>query len=225
MRVRQRPGVMSPAGRWAGRWWSTARTSDEGGVHRVRTARAALSRRGIEQRPDGAVRLPRRSSRHITRRRTIVKKFLILFVVALVGDQRGSDGGARKAGQEHRRDRHLRACCRTRSRRSAGRRRTARLRDRIQEGRRLVRRSRTPDGDAQKQKTQADQCLANGAKVVILVSLDAGSSIAIEKVAATAGGEGRSTTTARSRAAPRRSTSRSTAAGSVSCRARASSPG
>jgi D-xylose transport system substrate-binding protein len=43
------------------------------------------------------------------------------------------------------------------------------------------------DGDAQKQKTQADQCLANGAKVVILVSLDAGSSIAIEKAAATAG--------------------------------------
>jgi len=40
------------------------------------------------------------------------------------------------------------------------------------------------DGDAQKQKTQADQCLANGAKVVILVSLDAGSSIAIEKAAA-----------------------------------------
>ncbi len=39
-------------------------------------------------------------------------------------------------------------------------------------------------GDAQKQKTQADQCLSNGAKVVILVSLDAGSSIAIEKAAA-----------------------------------------
>jgi D-xylose transport system substrate-binding protein len=40
------------------------------------------------------------------------------------------------------------------------------------------------NGDAQKQKTQSDQCLANGAKVVILVSLDAGSSIAIEKAAA-----------------------------------------
>ena len=38
-------------------------------------------------------------------------------------------------------------------------------------------------GDAQKQKTQADQCLSNGAKVVILVSLDAGSSIAIENAA------------------------------------------
>ena len=43
------------------------------------------------------------------------------------------------------------------------------------------------DGDAQKQKSQADQCLSNGAKVVILVSLDAGSSIAIEKSAAAAG--------------------------------------
>jgi len=39
------------------------------------------------------------------------------------------------------------------------------------------------DGSAQKQKTQADQCLANGAKIVILVSLDKGSSIAIEAAA------------------------------------------
>src|SRR6267142_4897675 len=36
------------------------------------------------------------------------------------------------------------------------------------------------NGDAQKQRSQADQCLTNGAKVVVLVSLDAGSSIAIE---------------------------------------------
>ena len=43
------------------------------------------------------------------------------------------------------------------------------------------------DGDAQKQRTQADQCLANGAKVVILVSLDAGSSLAIEKAAVAKG--------------------------------------
>jgi D-xylose transport system substrate-binding protein len=43
------------------------------------------------------------------------------------------------------------------------------------------------DGSAQKQKTQADQCLANGAKVVILVSLDRGSSIAIEAVAKSRG--------------------------------------
>jgi D-xylose transport system substrate-binding protein len=43
------------------------------------------------------------------------------------------------------------------------------------------------DGDAQKQRSQADQCLANGAKVVILVSLDAGSSLAIERAAVAAG--------------------------------------
>ncbi len=43
------------------------------------------------------------------------------------------------------------------------------------------------DGDAQKQRSQADQCLANGAKAVILVSLDAGSSIAIEKAAKASG--------------------------------------
>ena len=39
------------------------------------------------------------------------------------------------------------------------------------------------DADPQKQRSQADQCLANGAKVVVLVSLDFGSSIAIEKAA------------------------------------------
>jgi D-xylose transport system substrate-binding protein len=39
------------------------------------------------------------------------------------------------------------------------------------------------NSDPQKQKSQADQCLANGAKVVILVSLDKGSSIAIEAAA------------------------------------------
>ena len=38
-------------------------------------------------------------------------------------------------------------------------------------------------GDAQKQLSQANQCLANGAKVVIITSLDAGSSIAIQKAA------------------------------------------
>jgi D-xylose transport system substrate-binding protein len=39
------------------------------------------------------------------------------------------------------------------------------------------------NGDAQRQRSQADQCLGGGAKVVILVSLDAGSSIAIEAAA------------------------------------------
>ena len=45
------------------------------------------------------------------------------------------------------------------------------------------------DGSAQKQRTQADQCLNNGAKVVILVSLDKGSSIAIEAVAKSKGAQ------------------------------------
>src|SRR4051794_21565316 len=37
--------------------------------------------------------------------------------------------------------------------------------------------------DAQKQKSQANQCLSNGAKVIIEVALDAGSASAIEKQA------------------------------------------
>ena len=36
-------------------------------------------------------------------------------------------------------------------------------------------------GDAQKQKAQADQCLAAGAKVILEVAIDAGSAAAIEK--------------------------------------------
>ena len=39
------------------------------------------------------------------------------------------------------------------------------------------------DGDAQKQTAQANQCLGNGAKVIIEVALDAGSAAAIEKTA------------------------------------------
>jgi len=38
-------------------------------------------------------------------------------------------------------------------------------------------------GDAQKQKAQADQCLASGAKVILEVAIDAGSAAAIEKEA------------------------------------------
>ena len=68
------------------------------------------------------------------------------------------------------------------------------------------------DGDAQKQRTQADQCLANGAKVVILVSLDAGSSLAIERAAVAKEREGdRVRPPGRQGLARRRSTSRSTA--------------
>jgi len=42
-------------------------------------------------------------------------------------------------------------------------------------------------GDAQKQRSQADECLANGAKVLILTQLDTGSAIAIQKAAAAKG--------------------------------------
>jgi D-xylose transport system substrate-binding protein len=38
-------------------------------------------------------------------------------------------------------------------------------------------------GDAQKQKTQADQCIADGAKVLIIAPNDSGSAAAIEKAA------------------------------------------
>jgi D-xylose transport system substrate-binding protein len=39
------------------------------------------------------------------------------------------------------------------------------------------------NNDAQKQKAQADQCLASGAKVIVEVAIDAGSAAAIEKTA------------------------------------------
>src|SRR4051794_6356874 len=42
-------------------------------------------------------------------------------------------------------------------------------------------------GDPQKQKTQADQCIANGAKVLIIAPIDSGSAAAIEKAAAAKG--------------------------------------
>src|SRR5262249_18033892 len=38
-------------------------------------------------------------------------------------------------------------------------------------------------GDPQKQKTQADQCIADGAKVLIIAPIDSGSAAAIEKAA------------------------------------------
>ena len=42
-------------------------------------------------------------------------------------------------------------------------------------------------GDPQKQKTQADQCIADGAKVMIIAPIDSGSAAAIEKTAAAKG--------------------------------------
>jgi D-xylose transport system substrate-binding protein len=45
------------------------------------------------------------------------------------------------------------------------------------------------EGDAQRQKSQADTCLANGAKVILLVNLDSGSGAAIQKAAAAKGAQ------------------------------------
>jgi D-xylose transport system substrate-binding protein len=42
-------------------------------------------------------------------------------------------------------------------------------------------------GDAQKQKSQADQCIADGAKVLIIAPIDSGSAAAIEKAATAKG--------------------------------------
>src|SRR5881397_542140 len=42
-------------------------------------------------------------------------------------------------------------------------------------------------GDPQKQKTQADQCISDGAKVLIIAPIDSGSAAAIEKTAAAKG--------------------------------------
>jgi D-xylose transport system substrate-binding protein len=43
------------------------------------------------------------------------------------------------------------------------------------------------EGDAQKQRSQADQCLTNNAKVILLVNLDSGSGAAIQKAAVAKG--------------------------------------
>ena len=45
------------------------------------------------------------------------------------------------------------------------------------------------EGDAQRQKSQADTCLANGAKVILLVNLDSGSGAAIQKAATAKGAQ------------------------------------
>ena len=50
------------------------------------------------------------------------------------------------------------------------------------------------EGDRQKQRTQAEQALTNGAKVILLVNLDSGSGAAIRR-SRRRGARGRSTTT------------------------------
>ena len=113
------------------------------------------------------------------------------------------------------------SCCPIRRRRSAGRR---------QDGPALVAAFteakvtyviNNANGDAQRQRSQADQCLSNGAKVIILVSLDAGSSIAIENAAYSQDAKVIEYDRQVKGGRPR-STSPSTAGRSASCRARVS---
>ena len=116
-----------------------------------------------------------------------MKKFLILSVVALAAVSVAVTAALAKPAKSTASGRHLRAASGPEvvgPLGDAGSSRTRRRRSRRPASRTSI---TNADGDAQKQKTQADQCLANGAKVVILVSLDAGSSIAIEKAAAAAG--------------------------------------
>ena len=78
-------------------------------------------------------------------------------------------------------------------------------------------------GSATTQISQAEQCLTNGAKVILLCALDSGSGATIEANAVKAGAKvidyDRLVLKGR-----RRTTCRSTTSPSASCRARASSP-
>ena len=78
-------------------------------------------------------------------------------------------------------------------------------------------------GSATTQISQAEQCLTNGAKVILLCALDSGSGATIEANAVKAGAKvidyDRLVLKGR-----RRTTCRSTTSRSASCRARASSP-
>ena len=78
-------------------------------------------------------------------------------------------------------------------------------------------------GSSARQKSQAEGCLAKGAKVILLdpFTTAAGSAITAEAVCRA---RRSSTTTASSRAARSRTTSRSTMSASASCRPRVSSP-
>ena len=79
-------------------------------------------------------------------------------------------------------------------------------------------------GDSQKQKSQAQQCLAQGAKVILLDQLDAGLGQRDHEPRRQAGREGDRLRPPRRRQQGRLLRLASTTSGSGSCRARASSP-
>jgi D-xylose transport system substrate-binding protein len=181
-------GVRSPCARGAARgrrrppaWWRAARR-----------ARQVLGRSRWRSRGGAALDLPQRSAKPFPEGEQheeggavwlIALVFAMGFVVAACGDDDDSSGAeaARAASRATRRRRPARSpsCCRTRSRRCAGRRST---------GRSCRRRSTTAgvestiqnaEGDKSTQQQQAEQAITNGAKVILLVNLDSGSGAAI----------------------------------------------
>ena len=100
-------------------------------------------------------------------------------VFAGCGDDDEGGGGGASSAAAARRPARSPSCCRTPSRRCAGRRST---------GRSCSRRSRRPasrptiqnaEGDKATQQQQAEQAITNGATVLLLVNLDSGSGAAI----------------------------------------------
>ena len=77
------------------------------------------------------------------------------------------------------------------------------------------------EGSASTQLNQAQQCLTNGAKVILLVNLDSGSGAAIEKLASRRRARRSIDYDRLTLKGPRRTTSRSTTSRSASSRARA----
>ena len=100
--------------------------------------------------------------------------------------ERCGDGGARELVASRRQQGHLRAASGPEVVGPLGDAGSSRARQGVQRCEGLVR-----DHERRRRRPEAEdagrQCLSNGAKVVILVSLDAGSSIAIEKAAAAKG--------------------------------------
>ena len=117
-----------------------------------------------------------------------MKKFLILSVVALAAVSVAVTAAIAKPTKKSATSRGLRPAAGHQVVRPLGAVRQARLRQGTQGRRRQLHDHQRPERRRRSRSSQADQCLANGAKVVIIASLDAGSSIAIQKKVAAAGG-------------------------------------
>ena len=118
-----------------------------------------------------------------------MKKFLILSVVALAAVSVAVTAALAKPAKKSATAGRLRPAAGHQVVRPLGAVRQARLRQGAQGGEASAYSITNALGDPQKQIAQADQCLANGAKVAVIASLDAGSSIAIQKKFAAAGGQ------------------------------------